>query len=109
MVIKDLQSKQPITISLDHDSAVRRLPPMMANMLARRFNPDFKGAGSGGVPPEGQPEGPAAGARPNTDAGALPDSATPNAGYQGGARAGAPNPGGAPGGRPACARPDDEC
>lgn len=42
MVIKDLQSKQPVTISLGADSAIRKLPPMMAMMLARRFNPDFK-------------------------------------------------------------------
>lgn len=53
IVIKDLTTKQPVTVSLSSDSAVRKLPPMMAYMLARRFNPDFK-------PPEGQPAGPGA-------------------------------------------------
>src|SRR3954452_3993027 len=43
-VVKDLQTKQPVSVILADDSAVRRLPPMMANGLARRFNPDFKPA-----------------------------------------------------------------
>jgi hypothetical protein len=42
ITVKDLQTKQPVTVSLTDDTAVRRLPPMLANMLARRFNPDFK-------------------------------------------------------------------
>lgn len=49
--IRNLQTKQPITVTLNDDSAVRRLPQMMAYGLARRFNPDFRppqGAGSGG-------------------------------------------------------------
>ena len=52
----DIQSKQPITVTLTDDSAVRRLPPMMANMLARRLNPNFKVAAPGANPgpaPEG--------------------------------------------------------
>ncbi|HEX4751157.1 MAG TPA: hypothetical protein VH302_16575 [Bryobacteraceae bacterium] len=51
ITIKDLQTKQPVTISLNDDSSVHKLPQMMAYMLARRFNPDFKmpaGAGPGG-------------------------------------------------------------
>jgi hypothetical protein len=46
----DIQNKQPITVTLTDDSAVRRLPPMMANVLARRLNPNFKAAGPGGNP-----------------------------------------------------------
>ena len=52
----DVQSKQPITVTLTDDSAVRRLPPVMANMLARRLNPNFKVAAPGANPgpaPEG--------------------------------------------------------
>ncbi len=75
VTVKDLATKKPVEISVGDESAVRRLPPMMANMLARRFNPSFKpanGAGpgaagaSGGNPPTrpadgGQPEGPPTG------------------------------------------------
>ncbi len=50
VVIKDLTTKQPVQVALGSDSAVRRLPPMMASMLARRFNPDFKGAAPGTHP-----------------------------------------------------------
>ena len=80
----DIQTKQPLTVALTDDSAVRRLPPMVANMLARRLNPNFKpapganpgpgpgGEGSamphprpgaaqnGGAPPEGTPASPGA-------------------------------------------------
>ncbi len=42
LVIKDLATKKPIQISLNEDSAIRRLPPNMATMLARRFNPAYK-------------------------------------------------------------------
>src|SRR4051794_9067761 len=41
IVVKDLTSKQPVTVLLTSDASVRKLPPMMAYMLARRFNPDF--------------------------------------------------------------------
>ena len=56
VTVKDLSNKKPVEIALNDDSAVRRLPPMMANMLARRFNPSYKPAegtapaGAGGVP-----------------------------------------------------------
>lgn len=52
ITLKDLQTKQPVTISLNDDSSMHKLPQMMAYMLARRFNPDFKmpagGAGGSG-------------------------------------------------------------
>ncbi|MBV9936955.1 MAG: hypothetical protein JO150_00505 [Acidobacteriaceae bacterium] len=57
MVIKDLATKQPVTVTLENESAVRRLPPPMAYMLARRFNPDFKGALPGAEPTSGAPAG----------------------------------------------------
>jgi hypothetical protein len=83
ITIKDLQTKQPVTVSLNADSTVHKLPPMMAYMLARRFNPDFKmpqnaaAAGPGAGGPGGQMrgaqgEGGPSGAPPN---GAKPDEA----------------------------------
>jgi hypothetical protein len=66
ITIKNLQTKQPLTVTLKDDSAVRRLPPMLAYALARRFDPDFR-------PPQGS--GPGAGpgsaggtAQPNAEA-----------------------------------------
>ena len=53
--VTDLQTKQPVIVALTDDSAVRRLPPMMAQMLAMRLNPAYKaqaGAGAPGGPPE---------------------------------------------------------
>jgi hypothetical protein len=59
VTVKDLATKKPVELSLNEDSTVHKLPPMMAMMLARRFNPNFK---------------PAAGAAPN---GAAPNAAPP--------------------------------
>ena len=42
ITIKDLQTKQPVRVSLGAGSAVRKLPPQMATMLARRFNPSVR-------------------------------------------------------------------
>jgi hypothetical protein len=58
----DIQNKQPITVTLTDDSAVRRLPPMMANVLARRLNPNFRAAGPGGNPGPTPEAGPPVGA-----------------------------------------------
>ena len=54
ITVKDLQTKQPVTLTLNNDSAVRRLPPMLAYALARRFNLEFRppqGAATGGSGP----------------------------------------------------------
>jgi hypothetical protein len=71
ITITDLQTKQPVQVTLTADSVIRKLPPMMAMGLARRLNPDFKaaqsGAGSensgnaGGAPPNGAKAGEASG------------------------------------------------
>ena len=56
ITVKDLQTKQPVTLTLNNDSAVRRLPPMLAYALARRFNPEFRppqGAATSGSGPGG--------------------------------------------------------
>ncbi len=57
IIIKDLGTKQQVTVALGAESAVRRLPPMLASMLARRFNPDFKGAAPNAETPSGAPAG----------------------------------------------------
>jgi hypothetical protein len=86
----DIQSKQPITVTLTDDSAVRRLPPMMANMLARRLNPNFKAAAPG-TNPGPAPEG---GASPRQ----RPATAENEGGQPGPAGAGGPGVNGANGG-----------
>jgi len=72
VTIKDLQTKQPVVVSLNEDSAVHKLPPMMAVMLARRFNPDFKApqgdrasSARGGAPSAGSPASNSQGAGPS--------------------------------------------
>jgi hypothetical protein len=47
IVIKDLATKKPLTVRVNSDSTMRKLPPEMAAMLARRYQP-------GGGPGEGQ-------------------------------------------------------
>lgn len=92
ITIKDLQTKQPVTISLSADSSVHKLPQMMAYMLARRFNPDFKmpqnaatggpgGGGPGGSMRGSQSENSAGGAPPN---GAKPGEAVAGQGGENG-------------------------
>src|SRR5947209_3657865 len=54
--MKDLGNKQTVSVTLAEDSSVRKLPQMMAYMLARRLNPDFKppqGATGSSAPPGG--------------------------------------------------------
>ena len=51
LVVKDLATKQAVTVSLIEDSGIHKLPPMMAMMLARRFNPDMKNTGGPGSAP----------------------------------------------------------
>jgi hypothetical protein len=61
VTVKDLATKKPVEILLGEDAAVHRLPPMMAMMLARRFNPSYKpadGAPNGGAAPAGAGQAP---------------------------------------------------
>ncbi len=103
--IKNLQTKQPVTVTLNDDSAVRRLPTMMAYGLARRFNPDFRppqgtgsGAGSGGG--SGSQSSGGAGAQANPTAGAPPYGAKAGEAGQGnaGGNRAEEAPAGSPGG-----------
>jgi hypothetical protein len=74
VTVKDLATKKPVEIVLGEDAAVHKLPPMMAMMLARRFNPSYKpaeGAPNGGTAPaaggQGQRMGGGGGSRGNGD------------------------------------------
>lgn len=46
ITLTDLQTKQPLQIVLTADSAIRKLPPQMAMMMARRLNPAARPAGA---------------------------------------------------------------
>jgi hypothetical protein len=96
--ITDLQTKQPVVVALTEDSVIRRLPPMMAQMLAMRLNPAYKAQGAGGPggpPGTGPGSGSSAAASPGTGAPAPTGVGTAHGGD--GQRAGGP-PGGAGGG-----------
>lgn len=56
ITVKDLQTKQPVIVTLTDDSAVRKLPPMMAMFLARRLNPAAAGGAAGAGSAGGSPE-----------------------------------------------------
>jgi hypothetical protein len=59
LTVKDLATKKPLTIKIEPDSAMRKLPEQAARMLARRYAPGAAaGAGAGGGTP---PAGPGAG------------------------------------------------
>jgi Cu/Ag efflux protein CusF len=91
ITVKDLRTKQSVTIALNDDSAVRKLPPMMAMGLARRLNPAAAGATANG----GQRS---ASGTTGSQAGAKQGEATlaPNGVLKGGP--GAAPPGNLPGG-----------
>jgi Domain of unknown function (DUF5666) len=56
IVVTDLASKKPLTVRVDADTTMRKLPPMMAAMLARRYRPGggFQHTAAG---PEGGTDG----------------------------------------------------
>jgi len=88
--ITDLQTKQPVMVALTDDSAVRRLPPMMAQMLAMRLNPAYKAQGAPGGPSGGAPAGSGSGAPTQAaGAGAPPGTAGGGSGnWSGGGQGG---------------------
>jgi hypothetical protein len=65
ITVTDLQTKQPVHVVLTADSAIRKLPPQIAMMLARRLNPRFRSpesaAGSSNAPAGNPPLGAKAG------------------------------------------------
>jgi hypothetical protein len=52
ITVKDLATKRPVEVTLNDQTEIRKLPPMLAMMLARRFNPNFR-RGQGGAGPQG--------------------------------------------------------
>jgi Cu/Ag efflux protein CusF len=86
LTVKNLETKKPVQISLNDDSTIRKLPPFMATMLARRFNPSYKPpetTPAGGGPPSGA--GGAAGGAGGWQRG---QGGGPGSGPGGGARSG---------------------
>lgn len=73
LTIKNLQTKQPVQVTLNADSVMRKLPPMMAAMLARRLNPDYRAAQAG-----------AGGGENGGGARAVPSGEASNGRYSGG-------------------------
>ncbi len=86
ITVKDLQTKQAVTLALNDDSAVRKLPPMVAFGLARRLNPEFKPA-----PGTGE-RGPGA-ASANAGSGIASNAGAPPSGARPGEASLAPNRG----------------
>jgi hypothetical protein len=88
LVVKNLQTKQPATILLTDDSSLRKLPPQMAMMLARRFNPatvSANGAAGGSPNPGGHADQSQAGGSPGgSHAQAGPGPGGPGANGPGG-------------------------
>ena len=110
LIVKDLATKQPVTVALNSEAGVHKLPPMMAMMLARRFNPDMKGTTPGAAGPGAEPSSSGSGGglssraggagpdgsrsgRVGPDGGPRPDGAPPS--EAGGNRPGADTPGAA--------------
>jgi len=69
MTVKDLATKKPLTIKINSDSTMKKLPPMMATMLARRYAPgaqqgeEGRGGGMRGGGGGGEGRGPGMGGR----------------------------------------------
>jgi hypothetical protein len=58
MTVKDLATKKPLTVKVDADSTMRKLPEMMARGMARRYAPRAaQGEGAGAAGPGGFPGG----------------------------------------------------
>ena len=88
MSVKDLATKKPVTVKINADTSIKRLPQMMSMMLARAQN-----GGAGGP---GGPDGAGAGGgqhrAPGADGAGAPAGGGPGAGGPG-----AGGPGGGPG------------
>jgi len=98
MTIRSAGTNQPLEVTLNDESAIRKLPPEMALRLAMRLNPTYRpaqgGAGTGGSPRAGG-NGNAAGAPPyGAKAGEASESAQANQSDNAG---GAPSAGHRPG------------
>lgn len=100
LVLKDLTTKKQVTIHITADAQMRRLPDMMARMMAARLK--GSGAGAGGAW-SGGAQSPTGGAAPTQRGGAGQGSAGGQGGSQGGGASqwsgqGSGQAGGGPGG-----------
>jgi Cu/Ag efflux protein CusF len=77
ITLTDLVLHKPVTVTLSPETAMRRLPPWMAAMLARREGGGQNGGAPAGSPPGGGPRESAAQGIPGP---ARPDGAKPGAG-----------------------------
>jgi hypothetical protein len=57
LTVKDLATKKPLTIKVDANSEMRKLPEQQARMLARRYAPGAQPRESAGGGPRGYPGG----------------------------------------------------
>lgn len=73
ITVKDLASKKAVEVGLNDQSTIRKLPPPMAMMLARRFNPNSRRAQDGASRPAD-----AAGENTNGSAAKAPEAADGN-------------------------------
>jgi hypothetical protein len=63
ITVTDLQTKQPVHIVITAESAVRKLPPQIAMVLARHLNPKFKSSDAAGDASPRSPGNPSLGAK----------------------------------------------
>lgn len=104
ITVTDLISKRPVTVKIGGDAQLRKLPPMMAQMIAMRLKGGSAEGAASGNSAGGQAQRPAEGAPPT-----QPNSqGSPGAAAgQGAGRSGAPGgPGGGPAGGAGTARGD---
>lgn len=52
LTVKDLRNKRKITIAVNSQTQVRKLPPQVAQMLAHRLNPAYRAREGGGEEPQ---------------------------------------------------------
>ena len=90
--VNDLATKKPVTVKLNSDTSIKRLPPMMSMMLARLQNGGAGGPGGPGAGGPGGPGGNAAGGGRRPEGAAGPGGEGPGAGGPGGGGPGAGGP-----------------
>ncbi len=71
ITLNDLQTKQPVQIVLTADSAIRKLPPPMAMMIARHLNPAYRPTQGAASPAGAEQRSPAMNGRPAVSGGDI--------------------------------------
>jgi hypothetical protein len=86
--ITDTQLKKPVAIEVTGDTLLKRLPPMVAYMLARRLNPTFQAPEGTAGRPGGAPAATAGAGGPGAAGQRSPGAGSPGAGGFGGGGSG---------------------